>query len=125
MPSSVQTLASIIAIIFVGSKKLPMDWLKKMFRVRRDVVYDALLWLKNHNLIYGDIRIDKNWLDELPEDDVPEELLTVIRQGEDDELAEKEWELYLLVDVRRDDNEESGHSNEHCGLESEDNGKKW
>ena len=37
MPSSVMMLASIIVITFVGSKKLPVDWLKKMFQVRRQV----------------------------------------------------------------------------------------
>ena len=51
MPSPVQTLASVIAITFVSSKVLPMDWLKKTFRVRRAVVYDALMWLKAHNSI--------------------------------------------------------------------------
>ena len=35
MPSSVQILASVIAITFVSSKRLPVDWLKKTFRVRR------------------------------------------------------------------------------------------
>ena len=34
MPSPVTTLASVIAITFVGSAKLPADWLKKTFRVR-------------------------------------------------------------------------------------------
>ena len=31
MPLSVMMLASIIVIMFVGSKKLPVDWLRKMF----------------------------------------------------------------------------------------------
>ena len=60
MHPSVQTLASIIAITFVGRKKLPKDWMKKTFHVRQDVVYAALVWLKNHNPIYGDIKIDDN-----------------------------------------------------------------
>lgn len=59
MPSSVQILASVIAITFVSSKKLPVDWLKKTFQVRRQVVRDALPWLWIHNPIYGDIQIDR------------------------------------------------------------------
>ena len=98
MPSPVETLALVIAITFVGSRKLPKDWLKKTFRVRRHVVYDALQWLRVHNPIYSDIHIDESRLDSLPEDGVPEELLTVIRQEKDDEVAEKERESYLYGD---------------------------
>ena len=58
MPSPVQLLTSVIAITFVGSRKLPKDWLKKTFQVRQGVVHNAFLWLQNHNLIYADIHID-------------------------------------------------------------------
>ena len=58
MPSPVRALAAVIAITFVGTKRLPADWLKKTFRVRRRVVYDALMWLHEHNPIYADIHID-------------------------------------------------------------------
>ena len=75
-----------------------MDWLKKTFRVRREAVHDALLWLKNNNPIYADINIDQCRLAELPEDDVPEELLAVVRQEEDEDLADKERESYLVED---------------------------
>ena len=103
MPSPVRTLASVIAITFIGSKKLPADWLKKTFRVRRRVVYDALVWLHDHNPIYGDIYIDHVRLEELPEDDVPHELLSVVRQEENDELADMERETYVNADF--EDNE--------------------
>jgi hypothetical protein len=92
-----------VAITFVGRKNLPVDWLKKTFRVRRRVVYQALLWLRNHNPIYADISIDSDRLEELPEDGVPQELLMVIRHEEDEELAEKERESYLSADVGGDD----------------------
>jgi hypothetical protein len=99
MPTPVQTLASVIAITFVSSRKLPKDWLKKTFRVRRHIVYDALVWLRSYNPIYADINIDSSRLDSLPEDDVPEELLTIVRQENDDEVVEREEESYLAVDV--------------------------
>jgi hypothetical protein len=103
MPSPVATLASVIAITFVGRRKLPTDWLKKTFRVRRRVVFDALSWLQEHNPIYADIQIDGIRLQELPEDDVPQELLTIVRREEDDELAERERESYVDVDMVNDD----------------------
>lgn len=67
------------------------------------MVYEALLWLQNHNPIYADIHIDRNCLQELPEDDIPDELLAIVRQEDDDELAEKERELYLPPDVTSND----------------------
>jgi hypothetical protein len=78
MPSPVATLASVIAITFVGSKKLPANWLTKTFRVRRYVVHDALKWLRDNNPLYTDIQIDENRLEELPEDGVPEVLLAIV-----------------------------------------------
>ena len=103
MPSPVRTLSSVIAITFVCGKKLPMDWLKKTFRVRRMVVYDALVWLKHHNPVYGDICIDDGRLKELPEDDVPEELLMVVRQEYDDEVAVNKRESYLTTELSCED----------------------
>lgn len=121
MPSPVATLASVIAITFVGSKRLPVDWLKKMFRVRRDVVYEALVWLQRNNPIYADIQIDGNRLKELPEDDVPEELLAIVRREEDDEIVEKERESYLFHDTdgaRRDEEDNIGEE-----MEGENDGR--
>ena len=124
MPSSVRSLASVIAITYVGNRKLPKDWLKKTFRVRRDVVYDALVWLQRHNPIYADIKIDEGRLRELPEDDVPDELLTVIRQEKDDELVEKEKESYLLADEERIEEDDNDESTEML-IDSEEDGKDW
>ena len=112
MPSSVQTLASVIAITFMGKKKLPMDWLKKTFRVRRNVVYEALSWLKNNNPIYSDINIDQCRLAELPEDDIPDELTAIIRQEEDEDLAEKERESYVAEERVENDVEAESMDND-------------
>lgn len=108
MPSAVHTLASVIAITFVSSRTLPVDWLKKTFRVRRQVIHDALSWLQNHNPIYADIQIDNNRLEQLPEDDMPEELLTVVRHEMDDEVAESERASYVNSDNMGDDEDEVG-----------------
>jgi hypothetical protein len=112
MPSSVRTLASVVAITFVGGKKLPIDWLKKTFRVRRAIVYDALLWLRRNNPIYEDIEIDEDRLIGLPEDDIPDELLAIIRHDDDEQLAKKERESYLVEEERRSLNDEKEQENE-------------
>ena len=106
MPSPASSLASVIAVTFVGTTKLPVDWLKKTFRVRRRVVCEVLSWLQCNNPIYADIRIDRERLEELPDDDVPNELLSIVRHEKDEELAEKERESYSMVDVQ-DDGEQS------------------
>ena len=40
----------------------------KDFRVRRTKVYNALLWLKHHNVHYRNIAIDESVLSQLPVD---------------------------------------------------------
>jgi hypothetical protein len=98
MPSPVGTLASVIAITFVGRRMLPRDWLRKTFRVRREVVYEALVSLQTNNPIYADVEIDGSRLEMLPEDDIPEELLAIVRHDDDDELVERERESYVRND---------------------------
>jgi hypothetical protein len=98
MPSPVVTLASIIAITFVGSKTLPMVWLKKMFWMRRHVIHKALVWLQKNNPIYIDIHIDRSWLNELPKDNVPYKSLSVMHQQNDDNIVERERESYVCHD---------------------------
>lgn len=125
MPSPVATLSSIIAITFVGnSRRLPSDWLKKTFRVRRNVVYDALIWLRNNNPIYADIQIDMKRLQELPDDDVPEEVLSIVRHEDDDEIIEKERESYLSVEMEDQCSEgENGGENMRDETEFDDDGE--
>lgn len=110
MPSPVASLASVIAITFIGSKQLPMDWMKKTFRVRRSKVYEALTWLQGNNPLYADIHVDRRRLEELPDDDVPNELLSVVRVGDDEELVEKEWESYLNLDPDHMEGRDKGAS---------------
>ena len=53
-------------------------------------------WLHDNNPIYGDIVIDPVWVNDLPEDDIPDELLVVIQQENDDDIATRERESYLV-----------------------------
>ena len=55
LPQGVSILSSVLAITFIGTQKLPNDWMARTFRVRREAVYEALQWLHNHNELYHDI----------------------------------------------------------------------
>ena len=54
------------------------------------------MWLKQKNPIYGDINVDRHQLEELPENNIPKELLSVVKEGDDEESLEKERESYLI-----------------------------
>lgn len=47
-------------IAFVGKIKPPDETIKKLFKVRKTVIVNALLWLKNNNLFYKDIIISND-----------------------------------------------------------------
>lgn len=96
MPRPVSLLASILSITYIGVGPLPKNWLHSTFHVRRAVVRAALIWLqKNNPTYYGDIKLDEHHLNLLPEDDVPQEILGIIRQSTDSTAVDKEHEGYM------------------------------
>lgn len=73
--------------------------LHSTFRVRRHAVFEALTWLKTNNRkYYGDIDIDPERLGSLPDDDVPMEILGIVRQTEDIGLVDQESDSYVPAD---------------------------
>jgi hypothetical protein len=96
LPRRPKDLPSVIAITFIGTGKIPLNKLVKMFRVRRRLVLDALLWLKEHNpKYYKHIRIDFDIALELPEDGIPVELLRIICQEEDVGVLDEQNDTYV------------------------------
>jgi len=98
LPQPATELASVLGVTYIGTRKLPKTWLKSTFRVRRRVVYEALMWLKEYNHIYHDVVICPERLSKLPEDDIPLEILGVVRHEANDEIVEKEREGYVIPD---------------------------
>lgn len=99
MPRPLAVLPSLIAITYIGAGRIPKNWLHSTFRVRRHHVSRALAWLKENNpKYYGDIVISTDELDRLPEDDVPDEILGVIRQSTDEGLADQESSGYVRTE---------------------------
>lgn len=56
----------------------------------RKRVYSSLLWLKDHNEFYADITICAQTLAQLPENDVPREILGLARYSEDESILRSE-----------------------------------
>ncbi|RDX55291.1 hypothetical protein OH76DRAFT_1452358 [Lentinus brumalis] len=83
MPRLPAVLAKVISVTFIGVGPLPKKWLRTTFRVRRHLVHAALLWLRANHRHYSDITISEERLQGLPEDDVPDELLGVVRHCSD------------------------------------------
>ena len=105
LPRRPDILASVIAITFIGLGDLPKHWLRSMFHVRRQAVLDALRWLKDNNpKYYGEVVISRERLADLPEDNVPVEVMGVVRQSEDVGVLDRESDGY----VPRDE-DEGGH----------------
>ena len=91
MPQMPAVLSRVLSVTYVGPGRLPKNWLRTTFRVRRHCVRAALLWLKqNNSQYYGDIVVDEARLDSLPEDDVPEEVLVTLRQETDLSVIEED-----------------------------------
>jgi hypothetical protein len=88
MPWPPCILVSLVAITFMGHGELPKSWLKYMFHIHQQVVFEALQWLKEDNLkYYGDIQIDPDQLVVLPNDDIPMEIIATACQEENGLIA--------------------------------------
>lgn len=99
MPRPPAILSSLIAITYIGIGCIPKNSIHSTFRVRRHHVSRALTWLKANNpKYYGEIVISQQQLDQLPEDDVPDEILGVIRQSNDTGLIDQESSGYVRTD---------------------------
>jgi len=102
MPHPPAVLASLISVMFIGLGQLPRQWLCTTFRVRQQFVFEALRWLKENNQkYYGDIEISVQRIEELPEDDVPVEVMSTMRQTTDLGLVNQESDGYVPLDDMR------------------------
>ncbi|KIO12200.1 hypothetical protein M404DRAFT_20030 [Pisolithus tinctorius Marx 270] len=96
LPQTIQMLSSILAITLVGMKQLLKDWLSHTFRVRRDVVLDALKWLQANNENYSNVTISQERILTLPEDGIPAEIEATIRYQDSEDAAIQEREGYTM-----------------------------
>ncbi|CCO35593.1 DNA repair and recombination protein pif1,mitochondrial [Rhizoctonia solani AG-1 IB] len=96
MPQPVSVLSTVLSITFIGRGRKFNPAVLDIFRVRRDNVAEALLWLKENNpKYYGNINIDSSRLNELPVNDVPDEIKINMRQEEYPAFITTESEGYV------------------------------
>lgn len=96
MPRQPAILASVIQITMFGQRHLPENWMKNLFRVRRNYVREALVWLKAYNpRFYGHIDISSERLVSLPVDGVPHELISIARHLEDSDIVREHDDSYV------------------------------
>jgi hypothetical protein len=80
----------------MSATHIPPENLRSLFKVRRDAIRRALMWLKVHNpKYYGDIEISETNLAAYPADDVPLEILAITQQNTDVGVVEQESAGYV------------------------------
>jgi hypothetical protein len=101
MPRRTLILADLVAVTFIGKGSLPKSKLKSLFRVRRKIVHAVLIELKHVTKHPGYINLEVNQqaLEDLPDDAVPEEILTTIRREEDEATIVRESAGYVPQDL--------------------------
>jgi hypothetical protein len=95
LPLALDDLCETLKVIFVGSQPPKRLQLKRVLTVRKKKIAQALHWLKTHNPLYQNINTDLANLEKLPEDDVPESIMSTIEQKIVDEEAVSERSGYV------------------------------
>lgn len=103
MPPHPSILAATVGVTFVGPKNLPQKTMPGFLRVNRARIRMALAWLKDNNPVYSDIVISETRLNELPEDDVPAEIMSLAKHSDDTGLLAKEMDGYVPEDAGDDE----------------------
>ena len=76
LPADPSILVDTIKVVFIGSGVPSKEMLKKVYAVRREVVYNALTFLVQNHPLYTNIRISHYV--HLPDDGIPDQIWTTI-----------------------------------------------
>ncbi|TFK61794.1 hypothetical protein BDN72DRAFT_777848 [Pluteus cervinus] len=85
MPRPPSILASVLSITFATRRSPPQQWLRNTFKA-------------NNAKYYGRIEIDSSRLQALPVDDVPAEIMAIVRRSSEEDVADVEHEGYVPED---------------------------
>ena len=91
LPLALDDLCDTLKVIFVGSQPPKRLQLRRVLTVRKKKVVNALHWLKKYNPLYRDINIDRVNIEKLPDDDIPESIMSTMEQKivEEEALSER------------------------------------
>ncbi|KAK0194759.1 hypothetical protein F5146DRAFT_924504 [Armillaria mellea] len=90
MPPHATILSALIGVTFIQPNNKPQYPFPKELHIHRQVVFHALEWLKRHNPLWADVYIDHDHLHQLPENDVPMEIVNVARVSHEMSVLAKE-----------------------------------
>jgi hypothetical protein len=68
LPRTPADINGMLSVVFVGPGKLKIDQLGAMFKIRKNKVWQFLVWLTRNNKIYLDMPLDKSIMDLYPDD---------------------------------------------------------
>ncbi|CAF4680721.1 unnamed protein product [Rotaria sp. Silwood2] len=74
-------LCDALKVIFIGARPPVRIHLKKVLTVRKKKIIQALHWLKKNNVLYRNVNINFENIAQLPEDDVPECIMSTLEQS--------------------------------------------
>jgi len=91
LPLKLDDLCDTLKVIFVGARPPERIHLRKILTVRKKKIIQALQWLKKYNILYKTVEINFENIAQLPEDDVPESIMSTMEQkiGEDEIQSER------------------------------------
>lgn len=91
LPLKLDDLCDTLKVIFIGSRPPDRVHLRKVLTVRKKKIIQALQWLKKYNVLYRNVEINLQNISQLPEDDVPECIMSTLEQkiGEDEMPSER------------------------------------
>jgi hypothetical protein len=95
LPLKLDDLCDTLKVIFVGSRPPSRIHLRKILTIRKNKVIQALQWLKKHNILYRNVEISNENIAQLPEDEVPECIITTMEQHICDEEMQSERVGYV------------------------------
>ncbi|CAF3731674.1 unnamed protein product, partial [Rotaria sordida] len=95
LPLTLDELCDTLKVIFVGAHPPERIQLKKVLTVRKKKIIEALHWLKKHNILYQNVDINLKNIAQLPEDDVPECIMSTMEQKIGDEEIQSERIGYI------------------------------
>jgi hypothetical protein len=95
LPFTLTDLCDTLKVIFIGPRPPDRLHLRKVLTVRKKKIIEALQWLKKYNILYQNININLDNIAQLPEDDVPECIMSTLEQKIGDEDGQSERTGYV------------------------------
>ncbi|CAF1475686.1 unnamed protein product [Adineta steineri] len=80
LPLKMADLCDTLRVIFIGARPPERLQLKRVLTVRKKKIVEALRWLKKYNILYKNVDINLDNIAQLPEDDIPEPIMTTMEQ---------------------------------------------